>query len=214
MLELEKKSGRGYETFACAGQAAGERERVRSHDDLTLRGSGAGFNTNIQQNIFLFIGDEQAPNGAKEAKVEQTSNTEHRIQQRTGENARCSMPARDTDFVACSRKRSLSELGVQCSALLFKTRLIVAKVGGGKQIPTVLEIDLPDDFVVRVPVRGQPLRPASLPMRFGFPDSVGPVAGPHHAAVLFVIPHPCWPRAGFLHPENQWRHKSPQILQS
>jgi hypothetical protein len=36
----------------------GERERVRSHDDLTLRGSGAGFNTNIQQNIFLFIGDE------------------------------------------------------------------------------------------------------------------------------------------------------------
>jgi len=81
VLELEKKSGRGYETFTCAGQPAGERERVRSHDDLTLRGSGAGFNTNIQQNIFLFIGDEQAPNGAKEANVEQTSNTEHRIQQ-------------------------------------------------------------------------------------------------------------------------------------
>ena len=59
MLELEKKSCRGYGTFVCAGQAAGERERVRSHDALTLRGSGAGFNTNIQQNIFLFIGDEQ-----------------------------------------------------------------------------------------------------------------------------------------------------------
>jgi hypothetical protein len=48
VLELKKKSCRGYGTFACAGQAAGERERVRSHDDLTLRGSGAGFNTNIQ----------------------------------------------------------------------------------------------------------------------------------------------------------------------
>jgi hypothetical protein len=58
VLELEKKSCRGYGTFACAGQATGERERVRSHADLTLRGSGAGFNTNIQQNIFLFIGDE------------------------------------------------------------------------------------------------------------------------------------------------------------
>ena len=54
MLELEKKSCSGYGTFVCAGQATGERERVRSHDDLKLRGSGAGFNTNIQQNI----GDE------------------------------------------------------------------------------------------------------------------------------------------------------------
>jgi len=37
------------------------RGNIRSHDELTLRGSGAGFNKNIQQNI----GDEQAPNGAK-----------------------------------------------------------------------------------------------------------------------------------------------------
>jgi hypothetical protein len=58
VLELEKKSCRGYGTFACAGQAAGERERVRSHDDLTLRGRGAGFNKNIQQNSSLFIGDQ------------------------------------------------------------------------------------------------------------------------------------------------------------
>ncbi|MGA2179049.1 MAG: hypothetical protein ABSH15_05645 [Verrucomicrobiota bacterium] len=50
MFELEKKSCRDYGTFVCAGQAAGERESVRSHDDLTLRGSGAGFNKNIQQN--------------------------------------------------------------------------------------------------------------------------------------------------------------------
>jgi hypothetical protein len=61
VLELGKKSCRDYGTFACAGQAAGEREKIRSHDDVTLRGSGAGFNTNIQQNI----GDEQAPNGTK-----------------------------------------------------------------------------------------------------------------------------------------------------
>jgi len=61
VLESENKNGRGYGTFACAGQAAGEREKVRSHNDVTLRGSGAGFNTNIQQNI----GDEQAPKRAK-----------------------------------------------------------------------------------------------------------------------------------------------------
>ena len=94
MLELEKKSGRGHGTFACAGQAAGERERVRSHDNVTLRGSSAGFNTKIHKIYFL----------------------------------------------------------------------IVAGVGGGNQIPTVLEIDLADDFAVQVPVRGQPLRPASLPI--------------------------------------------------
>jgi hypothetical protein len=29
-------------------KAAGERERVRSHDNLTLRGRSAGFNKNIQ----------------------------------------------------------------------------------------------------------------------------------------------------------------------
>jgi hypothetical protein len=53
VLELEKKTGRGYGIFVCAGQAAGERERARSHDDLKLRGSGAGFNKNIQQNILI-----------------------------------------------------------------------------------------------------------------------------------------------------------------
>jgi hypothetical protein len=54
VLELKKKSHRVYGTFACAGQAAGERERFCSHDGLTLRGSGAGFNKNIQQNIFIY----------------------------------------------------------------------------------------------------------------------------------------------------------------
>jgi hypothetical protein len=55
VFALKKKSCRGYGTFACAGQAAGERERGRSHDDTTLRASGAGFNTNIQQNIFYLL---------------------------------------------------------------------------------------------------------------------------------------------------------------
>jgi hypothetical protein len=50
VLELEKKNCRDYGTFVCAGQAAEERKRVRSHDDLKLRGSGADFNKNIQQN--------------------------------------------------------------------------------------------------------------------------------------------------------------------
>jgi hypothetical protein len=50
VLELEKKSCRDYGTIVCAGQATEERERVRSHDNLKLRGSGAGFNKNIQQN--------------------------------------------------------------------------------------------------------------------------------------------------------------------
>ena len=50
MLELENKNCRDYGTFVCAGRAAEERERVRSHDDLKLRWSGAGFNKNIQQN--------------------------------------------------------------------------------------------------------------------------------------------------------------------
>ncbi|MGB8371282.1 MAG: hypothetical protein ACLPYZ_16825 [Limisphaerales bacterium] len=61
MLELENKSCRRYGTFVCARRATAEREKVRSHDDVKLRGSGAGFNTNIQQNV----GDKQAPNGAK-----------------------------------------------------------------------------------------------------------------------------------------------------
>jgi hypothetical protein len=60
VLELEKKSCRGYGTFDCAVQATGERQRVRSHDDLKLRGSGAGFNKNIHQNIFLFIDDDKS----------------------------------------------------------------------------------------------------------------------------------------------------------
>jgi hypothetical protein len=56
VLELEKKSCRDYGTFVCAGQAAEERERVRSHDDLKLRGSGASFNKNIQQNRLCLPG--------------------------------------------------------------------------------------------------------------------------------------------------------------
>jgi hypothetical protein len=50
VLELKKKNCRDYGTSVRAGRAAEERERVRSHDDLKLRWSGAGFNKKIQQN--------------------------------------------------------------------------------------------------------------------------------------------------------------------
>jgi hypothetical protein len=54
MLELKKNSYRVYGTFACAGQTTGERKRFYSHNGLTLRGSGAGFNKNMQQNTFIY----------------------------------------------------------------------------------------------------------------------------------------------------------------
>jgi serine protease inhibitor len=59
VLELENKNCRDYGTFVCAGRAAEERERVRSHDDLKLRWSGADFNKNIQQNRPRFAGFRQ-----------------------------------------------------------------------------------------------------------------------------------------------------------
>jgi hypothetical protein len=52
VLELEKRAAQGNETFARAGQAAGEREKIHSQHDLTLRGSSAGFNINFQQNSY------------------------------------------------------------------------------------------------------------------------------------------------------------------
>src|ERR1019366_2604409 len=41
-----------------------------------------------------------------------------------GFDVRSSMPARDTDFVACSRKRSLSELDVRCSTFDVSPRRV------------------------------------------------------------------------------------------
>jgi hypothetical protein len=58
-------------------------------------------------------------------KIKRTSNIQHSTPNiergiQTAANSfgvQCSMPARDTDLVACSRKRSFSELDVECSML-------------------------------------------------------------------------------------------------
>jgi hypothetical protein len=56
----EKKNRRGNETSACAGQIMVKREKLRFRHELTLHGSGAGFNKKIQQNFFavVVIGNE------------------------------------------------------------------------------------------------------------------------------------------------------------
>jgi hypothetical protein len=44
VFEREKTNCGGHGTPACAGQDAVKREKLRSHNDFRLHGSGTGFN--------------------------------------------------------------------------------------------------------------------------------------------------------------------------